>query len=81
MEKDKISRDFALAMIRWYKQCIITHIGFLHTYLDNLAIYASILYDTPLRAYINADSSIGFHCTDPSSPKYTDKDLTLDDIL
>ena len=81
MEKDRVSRDFALNMIRYYMQSIISHFGFIRTDLENLSTYASALYGALLHAYVNDNSKIVFRCTDPSSPKYTDKDLTLNDIL
>ena len=81
MEKDKVSRDFALNMIRYYMQSIISNFGFIRTDLNNLATYASVLYGASLHAYVNSDGKIIFRCTDPSSPKYKNVDLFFEDVV
>ena len=81
MEKDKVSRDFALNMIRYYMQRVISGFGCIRIDLDNLATYASALYGASLRAYVSDDCRIIFRCTDPLSPKYKNVDLFFEDVV
>lgn len=81
MGKENVLYNVARNMMSYHMETIARYCGYMRTNLDSLSKYASIIYGTPLKAYLSSEYGIAFNCTDPSSPKYTDKDLTLDDIL
>jgi len=81
MAKKQVTESVARKMMSYYIERITHHFGYVRDDLDALSKFASIIYGAPLVAYLCNGYEISFTCTDPSSPKYTDKDLTLEDIL